>query len=337
MRLRHLLACGLCLPLLVVPAFAQSSDSSQSSQSSKSTPTSVAEQTDEAPAQASTSTTNQPPLHLYNLPPEPHSLTPAQKAAEQAARVRAALTRLATEEANWNLEETSRGNSLSLKETGRKSTPAGTEITWEMVGTGFDPAMDLTLVRWPLNQRLTAVMSGIRINAQGLAVCSTNAPGPQAPIDVSKDTAPKAPSCLKTMKPGQPVTITAAAAKGEPIRVALISADRKHGGAATAIPYPIEGQDRGCKIEVILGSKDADLVLLRGSGFKQDKTYMLGTESFGKKHPLTATITPQGTFVAALTPWVPDHTEGNTVVYYQSSTCTPTVSFQWGKNTYKPE
>ena len=28
---------------------------------------------------------------------------------------------------------------------------------------------------------------------------------------------------------------------------------------------------------------------------------------------------------------------GDTVVYYQSDTCTPTVSFHWGKDSYKPE
>lgn len=333
MRLRHLVTCGLCVPLLAISALAQSSDSSKSSQ--PPTPTSEAEQVEQTTAP--TPPGDQPPLRLYNLPPERHTLTPAQKAAQQAARVRFELTRLATEQANWNAEETSKGNSLTLKETGRKPTPTGTEITWELAAAGFDPAMQLTLVRWPLNQKLTAVMSGITVNAQGLAVCGTNAPGPQAPTDVSADTVPKAPSCLKTMKPGTPITITSEAAKGEPIRVALISNDRKHGGAATAVPFPIEGENRGCRISVILSSKDADLVLVRGTGFKQDKTYTLGTESYGKKHPLMATITPQGNFVAALTPWIPGHDEGSTVVYYQSTTCTPTVSFNWGKGTYKPE
>jgi hypothetical protein len=139
------------------------------------------------------------------------------------------------------------------------------------------------------------------------------------------------------MQSGAPVTITATAAKGEAIRVALVAADHKHGAAASLVPFPLEGADKGCKIDVILGSKGAELVLVKGEGFQKDATYTLGTESYGEKHPLTVAINPQGRFTAALTPWVPGHDTGDTVVYYQSSTCSPTVTFNWGKDSYKPE
>ena len=139
------------------------------------------------------------------------------------------------------------------------------------------------------------------------------------------------------MKPGTPITITTTAARGEAVRVALIASDRKHGAAVSFVPFPIEGVDKGCKIDVLLGSKDAELVLIEGEGFKQDATYTLGSESYGQKYPLRAAISARGSFIAALTPWAPGHDTGDTTVYYQSSTCTPTVSFHWGKDTYKPE
>lgn len=139
------------------------------------------------------------------------------------------------------------------------------------------------------------------------------------------------------MKPETPIEITTTAAKGEAIRVALVASDRKHGAAVSLVPFPIEGDNQGCKIQVLLGSKDAELVLVEGDGFAHDATFTVGTESWNEKHPLNVTITPQGHFAAALTPWIPGHDSGDTVVYYQSSTCTPTVSFHWGKDTYKPE
>jgi hypothetical protein len=227
--------------------------------------------------------------------------------------------------------------SLALKETGRKTAAAGTEITYQITGKGFTPDMQLTLLHWPLDAPIGQVMSGIVINADGSAVCGIAAPGPSAPTDAVPPAASQAPSCTKSMKQGTPITITTTAAPGEAVRVALVASDHKHGAAVSLVPFPIEGQDRGCKLQVILGSKDAGLVLIEGDGFKQDKTYTLGTETYGQRYPMEASINAEGHFVAALTPVSPGHDSGDSVVYYQSSTCTPTVSFHWGKDSYKAE
>lgn len=253
------------------------------------------------------------------------------------------LTNLARAQANWGPRESATGMSLALKETGRTKNANGTtEISYQITGKGFTPDMRLTLLRWRLNQNITRVMSGIVVDSSGTAVCGVAAPGPAAPTDAAGAKAAAAeaatvPSCTKVMKPGTPIGFVTTAAKGEPIRVALIADDRKHGAAVTVVPFPIEGTDKGCKISVVLGSKDAELVLVEGEGFKPDKTFTLGTESYGEKHPLHAVPNGKGEFIAALTPWAPGHDVGDTTVYYQSSTCTPTVSFHWGKNTYKPE
>lgn len=322
MRLRIVLACGLGLQLLA-SAFAQSTQ-----------PAAPAAQQQSAPAQQSAV----PSLQLHDLPPEPHTPTPQELAAQKEARLRMELINLARAEARWGPAESATGMSLDLKETERQKTATGTELTYQLTGKGFTPDMQLTLLRWPLNQGVQKVMSGIVVNAEGTAVCGIAAQGPAAPTDnAAANAGPPAPSCTKTVKPGAPITITATAAKGEPLRVALVAADRKHGAAVSYVPFPIEGANRGCKLQVILGSKNAELVLVEGYGFHKDATYTLGTESFGQKRPLNATITPQGHFAAALTPWIPDHTLGDTVVYYQSSTCSPTVDIRWGKDTYKPQ
>lgn len=320
MRLNLVLVCGLSLPLVV---FA----SAQSTQQPASA--SAAQQSASQPA---------PSLQLHDLPPEPHTPTPQELAAQKEAQLRMQLVNVARAQASWGPADSAKGMSLALKETGRRKTAAGTEITYQITGTGFTPDMQLTLIRWPLNQAIQKIMSGIVVNANGTAVCGIAAPGPAAPTDsTAAKSGPPAPSCTKTMKPGTPITITTTAASGEAIRVALVATDRKHGAAVSYVPFPLEGADRGCKLQVIRGSKDEELVLVEGEGFPHDATYTLGTESFGQKRPLQATINAQGRFIAALTPWAPNHTEGDTVVYYQSSSCSPTVDIHWGKDTYKPE
>jgi hypothetical protein len=328
MRLRNLLPCGLTLPLLATIAFAQSTPAAQQPAPAQSSP---AQQS--APAQPGT-----PQLKLRDLPPDPHTPTPEEQADQKAEQMRMQLTRLATSQANWGPAISAPGMSLELKETGRKQTPSGTQLTYQLIGKGFTPDMQLTLIRWPLNQPVIKVVSGIMVNAAGIATCATPAASLAAPTSAAPATDPNpAPSCTKTIAPGTPITITTTAAKGEAIRVGLVTPDRQHGAAVSLVPFPIEGENNGCKISVILGSKDAELVLVEGNGFQKDTDYTLGTESYGEKRPLSTTINPHGHFASALTPWIPGHDAGDTVVYYQSSTCSPTVSFHWGKNTYKPE
>jgi hypothetical protein len=320
MRFVHLLACGLGLPLLVLPAFAQSTQQ----------PAAGATQT--APSQPSAA----PTLQLRDLPPDQHTPTPEELAQQKAAQMRAQLIRIASAQAKWGPAASAQGMALNLKEVNREKTASGTSITWQLTGVGFTPNMQLTLVRWPLNQNVAPVMSGITVDASGTAICSGTPATPATPAPDTK-TQPQAPSCTSTTKAGAPVEVTATAAKGEAIRVALVASDQKSGAAVSLVPFPLEGEDKGCKLSVIRGSKDDELVLLKGEGFKQDATYTLGTEAAGVKHPLNVKLTPQGTFIAAMTPWVPNQESGDTVVYYQSATCTPTVSFHWGKDTYKPE
>lgn len=337
MRFCHLLA-GLSLPLFIAPVIAQTTQQPAQQQSAP-----AQQQQQAAPAQQQSAPSlqspsgqqsSEPQLQLRDLPPDAHTPTPEEEAQQRAAQIRMQLTRIASAQANWGPAMSTPGDSLELKETGRKQSGAGTEISYQLIARGFTPDMQLTLLRWPLNQPVGGVMSGVVVDSSGTAVCGGGSSVASPPAN---SLAFQAPSCAKTITPGTPITITTPAAKGEAIRIGLISSDRKHAAATSVVPFPIEGADKGCKLDVILGAKDAQLVLIKGEGFQKDTSYTLGTEAFGQKNSLNATINDKGRFTAAVTPWMPGHEVGDTVVYYQSSTCTPTVQFHWGKDTYKPE
>jgi hypothetical protein len=279
-----------------------------------------------APATSSTaapqSQTTAPPLQLHDLPPDPHTPTPEEQAEQAAARQRAQIQQLAIAQNNWGPKSSTPGMSLTLKEVSRTQTPNGTQVTYHITGVGFTPDMKLTLLRWPLNAGVTTVMDGIIVDSKGTAVCEGAATG----------------SCSKTMKANDPVEITTTAAKGEAVRVALVAADKKHGAAVSAVPFPVEATDKGCRLDMTLGTKNAEMVLISGEGFKNnDPTFSAGSETFGEKRPLNAGPSAEGRFTVAMTPWVANHDNGDTVVYAQSSTCTTTISFHWGKDTYKVE
>lgn len=340
MRFRSVLfAAGLAASLCLT-SFSQNAD--QGSQ---------VQQPPAPAAQAPSGNASTPQLKLEDLPPEPHTPTAEEEAAQAAARQRAQVVRLASSMANWGPKASTPGVALTMKETGREKAALGTLITYKLTATGFAPGTRLTLLRWPLNQGVSAVMNGIVIDASGTAVCGPPAPALSAPASPNADegttaadaqaarqnAATAVPACTKTMQANAPVEITTAAAKGEAIRVALVAEDRKSGAAASVVPYPLTGEDKGCKLQILLGAKDGELVLIEGDGFKPDVPFSMGAETYGQKSTIAAKPDAEGHFVAAMTPYVQGHDSGDTVVYYQSDVCTPTVSFHWGKGSYKAE
>ncbi|MGB6870744.1 MAG: hypothetical protein WBD93_14100, partial [Acidobacteriaceae bacterium] len=146
-------------------------------QTSSSTPAASqqsAPSSSSAPAQQSA-----PPLQLHDLPPPPHTPTPAEEAQEQQQRILMEVSRLANMQAQWGPESSTKGLSIELKEVGRTKAPDGTtQIAWQITGTGFPPDQKLQLLRWPLDAKPQVLMSGIQFDSHGVAVCVA----PPAPI-----------------------------------------------------------------------------------------------------------------------------------------------------------
>lgn len=338
MRFFSVLFAGGVVASLSLSSFAQTADFGTSAPQQQATPqqqqASPAQQQQTAPAAQSAPVA---PLTLESLPPDPRTPTPEERAAQEAAQMRAQITRLAQSQANWGPKLSSPGITLTMKEMSRTKTPSGTQITYRLTGTGFAPGSRLTLLRWVLNQNeLTPLMGGIVIDATGAAVCGEPLPTMSTKTDATPAKT-AATECSKTMQANAPVEITTTAAKGEAVRLALVAEDKKGGAATSAVPFPLVGEDRGCKLQVLLGSKDAEMALIVGDGFKASDNFTFGAETFGQKVTLGAKPDAQGHFAAAVTPYVPGHDSGDTVIFYQSDVCTPTLSFHWGKGSYKVE
>lgn len=290
------------------------------------------------------------------------------------------ISRLANMQAQWGPRSSTPGISIDLKEVGRTKAPDGTtQITWEVTGKGFPQDQQLLLLRWPLDARPQTLMSGLRLNGQGVAVCAapplpatgtTNdssqgsakpgQPGapPSAPAP-STDSPSQPPSCAATTKPGQPVELRAAVAPGEAIRVALVGQSEKNGtpvriGAATSfVPYPMENTDKGCTLQVIRGMKNAGMVLVEGTGFPAKTSMKVDTITAGQTRTINAKTDENGRFILAALPALGGMNEGDTTVRMGGivqvpsleapknpapvSNCDPTVSFHWGKDSYKPQ
>ncbi|HVT96154.1 MAG TPA: hypothetical protein VHE33_01525, partial [Acidobacteriaceae bacterium] len=274
MVFRSVLAACTLAAFSSIGSLAQST--TPSSQQTPATQTQPQQNSPQPPAP-----TAPPKLELHDLPPEAHTMTPAEQDKARQQEAMNAAMRLAALQAHWGPQMTTPGLSLAMTEVSRTKTADGTQIKYHLTGSGFSPTDKLTLVRWPLDAQAKVLMGGISFDAKGVAVCSDSpgadslaaaaanlsaAPAPNATAPAKTQSAPAPPpSCVTTMKPEEPVEIETTAAPGEAIRVALVTADRKRAAETSAIPFPIVNEDKSCKLQVILSVKDGGLVLLEGT------------------------------------------------------------------------
>lgn len=307
-----LLLCGI---IAAVPALSAQQTAAAPAHSTTTAPA----QTPVAPAQT-TPKAAPPPLKLESLPPEPRSLTPAQQKALENKRLLAAINKLARDQANWGPAMSTPGTSLALIGKGHKSTPEGTQATFTLHATGFQPGDSITLLRWPLDSRVKQITSGLTVDTSGQVICPEISQG----------------DCLSSMQPGDPVHVKDIAARGEPLRIAIVSANGKKRAESTIIPFPLEATSNSCKLEVILGTKNAGLVLLEGAGFPASSQIEFHIVTDGQDHPVTTSTTKRGGLIVAVLPAVAGHTSGTTTISYHGQTCSPSLSFPWGVNSYHP-
>ncbi|MFP5230556.1 MAG: hypothetical protein ACLGXA_23305 [Acidobacteriota bacterium] len=347
----------------------------QSPSSSSQQPTSQQNSTttEQQPASPSTGTKPAPPkLQLQDLPPEPHTLTPAEIQQQRQQQALNAAIRLAALQAHWGPEMTTPGLALAMTEMGRTKTAEGTtQITYQLKGSGFSPTDRLMLVRWPLDGPAKVVMGGIELDAKGIAVCNDTAGADALAAEAAKLNAAPAPnsgtaqgnaqpayapppSCATTMKADQPVQIETTAAQGEAIRVALVTSDRKRAAETSAIPFPIENTDKGCKLSVVLSVKDAGLVLVDGEGFPPNMALKLDASTGTTMHELHAQSNAKGQITIPLLTGEQKRQSGTTTVKFAginrqptldtpkeeatpAPDCAPAVSYAWGDGSYKAQ
>lgn len=312
-----LLLCGI---IAAAPSLSAQQTGSTSSQNPSGTPAQTTTTPSKTTEQDNSTKSSASGLHLESLPPLPHELTPAQQRALRTKRILAAVNKLARNQANWGPASSTPGYSLAAIDKGHKSSPEGTQVTFSLHAKGFQPGDSLKLFRWPLDAPLKLVASGLTVDSSGQLICPEISQG----------------NCLSSMQPGDPVHVKEIAARGEPLRLAIGTPNGKKRAETTIIPFPLEDTSNSCKLEVILGAKNASLVLLEGAGFPASTKVELHIVSFGRDQPVTTTTTARGGLIVAVLPEIAGHSSGTTKISYKGSNCSPSLSFPWGKGSYHP-
>jgi hypothetical protein len=226
----------------------------------------------------------------------------------------AILARTAQATVNWD-QSSSPGMKAELLLLKKGEVKGNLVVTYRLKVTGALLNQRYALMSWPIMfPNPVQVMDGLAINESGAVVCPAHS----------------AASCSKNFD-GAEIKLEYAPVKGEILRSALISADRKSRIFFSIVPEPIIKKDASCSLEVVRLSPGYELVLIRAKGFPPAETVAFHTKSYDEVHDVSVKTSAQGEFWAPLTPFVKDQQKGTTDVLAKGSKCAPALSFNWGK------
>jgi len=160
----------------------------------------------------------------------------------------------------WGEKANTPGAKLELREVRRGGSGGKLFVLYEMYAAGT-----------PRDQ-LYDIFSLTLLGTQPTETSSLVTVGPEGQVCIADE--------LKHC--ATPVQFGFQPAKGEPFRLALISADGKYKAFVSVVPNPISGEDKGCQITVTRLSPGFEIALVEGRGFPANSELAWQSNSSGE-------------------------------------------------------
>jgi len=159
---------------------------------------------------------------------------------------------------------------------------------------------------------------GVKLDDRGQAICTGNP-------DL----------CGTPERPNDPIVLKVSAGLGEPKRFGLISHDRRAKAFVSVVPFPVTGSDAACSVGAILLTKNGEAVLVEGNGFAPDAEIHLEANSQGEVRNSVVNADDKGNFYQIELPYVEGKSSGTVKVTAQAKTCSPSLTLNWGTDSYR--
>lgn len=207
------------------------------------------------------------------------------------------------------------GVSAKLREKERSSQDNRLKVVYNLVVDGAPKDQTYVLIAWPINTpKPIEQLKGLSISADGVLVC-----------------AGKAPEQCVGEKEDDPVNLPLFPAKGEIVRVALVSSDQKTKIFAAVVPDPIVSSSGPCSLEAVRLMPQFALALVRAKGYGANETVTFFSKSYGESHQQDSKADSEGNAVWGMLPAVKGKQRGTTVMSAKGAGSTSSISFDWGQ------
>jgi len=132
------------------------------------------------------------------------------------------------------------------------------------------------------------------------------------------------------------VDFSVQAARGEPLRVMLATADGSFLVPGTLVPFPVLGADRKCRLEARLAMPEGEAVLIYADGLPPNVDVPFKSVSEGELHTGMLHTNAHGHAANIDLPYVTGKDAGVLKFTVQAKDCSASVGITWGKGTYHP-
>lgn len=211
------------------------------------------------------------------------------------------------------------GLSLRLEEMSRTPVQGHTVVRYRLILHGAAFGSKFNLTQWSsVVPQARLVMSGITLDPTGLAICAGR-PG----------------TCGDAQHANEPVDLAVTAAAGELVRFTLTAPGGGSHAMALAVPFPLQGEDRGCHIEILRYGPEANALAIRGTGLGADAKLKITLDSAGEIHSNPGAADAKGIYTLAVTPQVAGVAGGKFRIAIAAPACAPSASIVWGAGSYK--
>jgi hypothetical protein len=211
------------------------------------------------------------------------------------------------------------GLAMEFAKIGELNVERGRFAIYRAYVRGAAENQKYVMAQWKIGSDPQVLPGDVYVNAKGLLMKEKPSPEQEDKEMVDSDIE---------------VELDLQAARAEPIRYLLYTADGKFSVPGTVVPYPIESRDRGCKLEVRLALPNADAVLIYADGLPTKKEAPLELVSAGQSTSEKLAVDGRGHAETVDLPFVTGKDSGTLKASIATKACATSVEIPWGKGSY---
>jgi hypothetical protein len=213
------------------------------------------------------------------------------------------------------------GLHFQFSKIGDLNLPQGHVINYRAYIHGAAENRKYYLGVWKVGAEIQILPTAVYVNAKGLLMDHKPRPDQENKDSVEEE---------------DELDLALQAARGEPIRVILATADGKFMVPGTVVPFPIENNDKSCHLEIRLASPDAEAILIYADGLPPNTEIPFQSISAGEVSQNKFTVNANGHAAAADLPYVEGKISGIVKETLTTKECSVSVEIPWGKGSYHP-
>jgi hypothetical protein len=193
-------------------------------------------------------------------------------------------------------------------------------VSYRVYVPGIPENKKYQFIVWKIGSDPRTLSGNVYVNAKGLLMVRKPTQGEDSSDFVGDDE----------------LHLSVQAARGEPLRYALASTDKRLLISGTVVPFPLEDAEQSCRLEVRLGLPDGEGVLISADGLPANTGVPFQWLSAGEPGTGKFSVNAQGRAVTAYVPSVNGKERGSLKVTLTTKDCSAAVEIPWGKGSYQP-